>query len=217
MPPPRMCCSKALWGRHHGGNLPGMAQAIAREPTIRRYTVERYLGLLDEGVLSPDDRVELLEGVIVAEPPSDPPHATGVNLAASVLTGAVGARAAVRVQVPLVVGRLSLPEPDVAVVPGHLRDYSTRHPTSALLVIEVADSSLVQDRLTKGAIYAAGGIPDYWIVNLRTRTVEVFRAPDPEAARYRQTTTAAAGTRLELVALPGVTVLVDDLLPAVAT
>jgi len=194
-----------------------MAQAIAREPTIPRYTVERYLGLLDEGVLSPNDRVELLEGVIVAEPPSDPPHATGVNLAASVLTGAVGARAAVRVQVPLVVGRLSLPEPDVAVVPGHLRDYSTRHPTSALLVIEVADSSLVQDRLTKGAIYAAGGIPDYWIVNLRTRTVEVFRAPDPEAARYRQTTTAAAGTRLELVALPGVTVLVDDLLPAVAT
>ena len=217
MPPPRMCCSKALWGRHHGGNLPGMAPAIAREPTIRRYTVERYLGLLDEGVLAPDDRVELLEGVIVAEPPSDPPHATGVNLAASVLTGAVGARAAVRVQVPLVVGRLSLPEPDVAVVPGHLRDYSTRHPTSALLVIEVADSSLVQDRLTKGAIYAAGGIPDYWIVNLRTRTVEIFRAPDPEAALYRQTTTAAAGTRLELVALPGVTVLVDDLLPAVAT
>ena len=217
MPPPRMCCSKALWGPHHGGNLPGMAQAIAREPTIPRYTVERYLGLLDEGVLSPDDRVELLQGVIVAEPPSDPPHATGVNLAASVLTGAVGARAAVRVQVPLVVGRLSLPEPDVAVVPGHLRDYSTRHPTSALLVIEVADSSLVQDRLTKAAIYAAGGIPDYWIVNLRTRTVEVFRAPDPEAARYRQTTTAAAGTRLELVALPSVTVLVDDLLPAVAT
>ena len=194
-----------------------MARAIAREPTIPRYTVERYLGLLHEGVLSPDDRVELLEGVIVAEPPSDPPHATGVSLAASVLAAAVGTRAAVRVQLPLVVGRLSLPEPDVAVVPGHLRDYSARHPASALLVIEVADSSLVQDRLTKAGIYAAGAIPDYWIVNLRTRTVEVFRAPDPEAARYRKTTTAAAGTRLELAALPGVTVLIDDLVPAVAT
>lgn len=192
-----------------------MARAIATEPTIPRYTVERYLGLLHEGVLSPEDRVELLEGVIVAEPPSDPPHATGVHLAAAALTTAVGTRAAVRAQAPLVVGRLSLPEPDVAVVPGHLRDYSTRHPTKALLVIEVADSSLAQDRLTKAAIYAAGGIPEYWIVNLRTRTVEVFRAPDREAARYGRTTTGAAGTRLELAALPGATVLVDDLLPAV--
>ena len=140
-----------------------MAHAVEREPTIPRYTVERYLGLLHDGVLSPSDRVELLEGVIVAEPPSDPPHAAGVSLAASALTAAVGQRAAVRVQQPLLVGRLSLPEPDVAVVPGHLRDYSTHHPTSAILVIEVADSSLVQDRLTKAAIYAAGGIPEYWI------------------------------------------------------
>jgi len=193
-----------------------MAHAVETEPTIPRYTVERYLGLLHDGVLSPSDRVELLEGVIVAEPPSDPPHAAGVSLAASALTAAVGQRAAVRVQQPLLVGRLSLPEPDVAVVPGHLRDYSTHHPTSAILVIEVADSSLVQDRLTKAAIYAAGGIPEYWIVNLRTRAVEIFRAPDPEAARYGQTITAPAGTCLELAALPGVTVLVDDLLPAVA-
>jgi len=194
-----------------------VARAIASAPTIPRYTVERYLGLLHEGVLSPDDRVELLEGVIVAEPPSDPPHATGVSLAAAALAAAVGARAAVRVQLPLMIGRLSLPEPDVAVVPGHLRDYSTRHPTSALLVIEVADSSLAQDRLTKAAIYAAGGIPDYWIVNLRTRSIEVFRLPDPEAARYGRTTAAGAGARLELAALPSVSVPVDDLLPGVAT
>ena len=200
--------------RDSGGNLLDVAYAI---PCDIRYTVERYLGLLDEGVLSPDDRVELLNGVIVAEPPSDPPHATGVNLATAALTAAVGTRAAVRVQVPLVVGQLSLPEPDVAVVPGHLRDYSARHPTTALLVVEVADSSLIQDRLTKAAIYAAGGVPEYWIVNLRSRLVEVFRSPDSAAARYTQTTTATPGARLELTALPGAAVLVDDLLPDVGT
>jgi len=132
-----------------------VARGIAREA---RYTVERYLGLLHDGVLSPDDRVELLEGVIVAEPPSDPPHATAVCLAAAAL-----------------------------------------------------------DRLSKSAIYAGGDIPEYWIVNLRNRTVEVFREPDSGAARYAQTTTATVGTRLELVALPGVAVLVDDLLPDVGT
>jgi len=184
---------------------------------IPRYTVERYLGLLDEGVLSPDDRVQLLDGVIVAEAPSDPPHATAVGLTAVALTTAVGARAAVRVQLPLMIGRRSLPEPDVAVVPGHLRDYSARHPTTALLVVEIADSSLVQDRLTKAPIYASGRIPEYWIVNLRRRVVEVFRAPDPEGARYATATTAAAGTRLELAALRGAIVLVDDLLPTAMT
>ena len=191
-----------------------MARGIAREA---RYTVERYLGLLHDGVLSPDDRVELLEGIIVAEPPSDPPHATGVSLAAAALLAAVGVRAAVRVQLPLVIGQLSLPEPDVAVVPGLPRDYSAKHPTTALLIVEVADSSLIQDRLSKSAIYAAGGIPDYWIVNLRSRTIEVFREPDSGAARYTQTTTATPGARLELTALPGAAVLVDDLLPDVGT
>ena len=193
-----------------------MAHAVEREPTIPRYTVERYLGLLHDGVLSPNDRVELLEGVIVAEPPSDPPHAAGVSLAASALTAAVGQRAAVRVQLPLLVGRLSLPEPDVAVVPGHLRDYSTHHPTSALLVIEVADSSLVQDRLTKAAIYAAGGIPEYWIVNLRDDCVEVRRQPEPEKRRYASIAIARRGERIEPVGLPGISVAVTELLPSAA-
>ncbi len=178
-----------------------------------RYTVDRYFALLDEGVLSPDDRVELLDGVIVAEPPSDPPHATAVSLAAAGLTAAVGSRGAVRVQVPLVIPNLSAPEPDVAVVSGTLRDYRTAHPRTALLVVEVAESSLPQDRLTKAAIYARGGIPEYWIVNLRDGVVEVHREPRRRAGRYVDVTRRRRGSRIELVALPGVSVLVDELLP----
>jgi Uma2 family endonuclease len=94
-----------------------------------------------------------------------------------------------------------------------LDDYETRHPETALLVVEVADSSLQQDRLTKSAIYAAAAIPEYWIVNLRGRVLEVMRDPDPARARYREVLTPRGDERVELVALPGVFVAVADLLP----
>jgi Uma2 family endonuclease len=78
----------------------------------------------------------------------------------------------------------------------------------------VSDTSLKQDRLTKRAIYAAGGIPEYWIVNLRDDCVEVRRRPEPEARGYAGITIARRGERIELVALPGVSLAVDDLLPS---
>ena len=74
-----------------------------------------------------------------------------------------------------------MPEPDVAVVPGHEADYEKAHPRTALLLVEVAEWSLPQDRVTKRAIYAAAGVPEYWIVNLRDGWVEVLRAPDRRA------------------------------------
>ena len=152
-------------------------------------TVERYFALVDEGLLEPEDRVELLEGE------------------------AIGPRAAVRCQCSIILGRYSAPEPDVAVVAGHERDYMTAHPRSAILVVEVADTSLAQDRLTKSALYAAARIPEYWIVNLRADCVEVLRDPQPEAGRYRERTVLGHGERLTLVALPDVQVATDDFLP----
>jgi Uma2 family endonuclease len=188
-----------------------LAPAPPSEPTC--LTVERYLGLLEAGVLLEDDRVELLAGVIVAMTPSNPPHDTGVTRATYALVRAVADQAVVRTQCSLILGRYSLPEPDVAVVAGSLDDYETRHPETALLVVEVADSSLQQDRLTKSAIYAAAAIPEYWIVNLRGRVLEVMRDPDPARARYREVRTPRGDERVELVALPGVFVAVADLLP----
>ena len=178
-----------------------------------RWTTEQYLRLVDEGVLGPDDRVELLEGVIVSMAPSNIPHDGAVGLVSQALYRAVGTRAAVRVQLSLAVGPQSLPEPDVAVVPGDARDYDRRRPTEALLVVEVSDASLKQDRLTKAPIYAAAQVPEYWIVNLRDDCVEIRRQPEPGRRRYASVAIARRGDVIEPVAMPGVRIAVYDLLP----
>ena len=168
-----------------------LTPSVPSEPT--RMSVERYLGLAEAGVLAHDDRVELLEGVVVAMTPSSPLHDSCVTRATLALVRAVSERAVVRTQCSLVAGRHSVPEPDVAVVPGSPGDYDSRHPDAALLVVEVAESSLQQDRITKAAIYAAAGVPEYWIVNLREGVVEVMRDPDREHARYRDARTCERG------------------------
>jgi len=182
-------------------------------PADSGYTVDQYFDLVRQGALSEDDHVELLEGIIVAEPPMDPPHATGIGVVAEALRVAVGARASIRVQAPLIVGSRSVPEPDVAVVAGQPRDYAQRHPSSALLVVEVSDSSLKQDRLSKSRIYAAADIAEYWIINLRDDQIEVFRTPDPVRRVYADRSLARRGDRIALVALLDASVAVDDLLP----
>lgn len=175
------------------------------------YTVEQYFRLAEEGVLGPDDRVELLEGVIVPMSPANPPHANEVAALTKLFVMALGDRALVRVQTTFVAGPMSAPEPDISVVPGTLGDYWKAHPRAALLVVEVADSSLATDRLTKAALYARAGIPEYWIVNLRHGRVEVYRQPDATGL-YRDIRVAAEHETLTLVALPDVCLAVADLL-----
>lgn len=99
------------------------------------------------------------------------------------------------------------------VLPGRFEDYEHSHPTRALLAVEVAESSLAQDRLTKSRIYAQAGVPDYWIVNLRQRVVEWYRAPDAEARVYRESGQASGEDALALAAFPDVVVRAGDLLP----
>jgi Uma2 family endonuclease len=182
-------------------------------PVESRYTTEAYFDLVTAGIMRPDDRVELLEGVIVAVAPHNPPHAAATSLVDRALRETIGRRAAIRVQLPLVTGPHSAPEPDVSVVPGRESDYYDTHPTTALLVVEVADSSLLQDRLTKAAIYAAAGIPEYWLVNLRDHCVEVFRAPDPATRRYTEKRVAHRGDRLSLLVMADANVAVTEILP----
>ena len=189
---------------------------MTQETDPTRYTVQQYFDLVTQGLLQPDDRVELLEGVIVAEPPMDPPHASGITRVDQALRRALGERAVIRAQQPFIVGGYSVPEPDVAVVPGTVADYDTRHPTRALLVVEVAASSLPQDRLTKSRIYAAAQVPEYWVVNLRDRCVEVFRDPDASQRLYRDRSVAQGSDEIDLAVLPGASVRVDELLPGVA-
>jgi len=178
-----------------------------------RITASRYLRLADEGLLGPDDKVELLEGVVVSMAPSGPRHAAAVRRLSAAFFNAVGERADVSVQLTFVAGRWSVPEPDVAILPGTLEDYDTVQPSEALLAVEASDRSLPQDRITKTAIYARAGIHEYWIVNLRQDIVEVHRRVDQRARRYRVRTIARRGDVLTPVALPDVRIAVDAILP----
>jgi Uma2 family endonuclease len=193
-----------------------MLHMSEREAADSRYTTDAYFELVRTGTLDEDDRVELLEGVIVAEPPMDPPHAAGIGAVADVLRRAVGERAVVRVQAPLLAPPYSAPEPDVALIAGHAEDYWKRHPTTALLVVEVSNTSLKQDRLSKSRIYAGMRIPEYWIVNLRDASVEVCRAPDGAQRVYGERSVVQRGGHLGLIAFPDVRIAVDALLPPVA-
>jgi Uma2 family endonuclease len=185
------------------------------DPTVEReyplrWSVEEYFGLVHRGVLQPDDRVELLDGLIVAMSPQNPPHAAATSRVSRTLQLALGERAMVRVQMPIVLRR-SVPEPDVAVVANEPRDYADAHPRTALLVVEVADSSLPQDRLTKASLYARAEIGEYWVVNLVADRVEIYR--DPTRGTYSNVSAARPGERIELRAFSDTTIAVDDLLP----
>lgn len=161
-------------------------QALA-EPRPYQWSREEYYKL-GEFVLLKGKRVELIEGEVIEMSPIYSPHMTGVTLAIDALREAFGKGWVIRVQGPLSLGTDSDPEPDIAVVAGKARDFKDAHPTSAALVIEVADSSLVYDRNVKASLYAKFGISDYWIVNLKKRQIEVHRRPIIDAtAKYGYT------------------------------
>lgn len=178
------------------------------------YSAERYFALVEEGLIAPDDKVELLEGIIVAMSPQSPQHASAVWRTTHALEKTVGERALVRSQVSFLASGNSVPEPDVCVVEGSIADYDECHPSSALLMVEVAVSTLAPDRLTKSRIYAAAGVPEYWIVNLRDHVVEVYRDPDPASRVYSSTEVAVEGETIALEAIDGCEVAVADLMPA---
>ncbi|HKH47620.1 MAG TPA: Uma2 family endonuclease [Thermoanaerobaculia bacterium] len=177
---------------------------------VHRWTRKEYERAAYAGAFG-DRRVELVDGVVYDMAPQHSPHATGVTKAYRALTAAFVSGFTVRSQMPLALGQYSMPEPDVAVVPGEPDDYVKAHPKTALLVVEVADSSQYHDRVRKVEIYARAGIQDYWISNLAQDLLEVYR--EPVKGSYRQKLTLRRGERIAPLASPGVVIAVDDLLP----
>jgi len=141
----------------------------------------RYDRLIEAGIFGPEDRIELLDGLLVSREPQGGRHATVVGLVRAALEKAFGRGWHVREEKPIALDERSEPEPDLVVVPGRLRDYLKVHPSRPVLVVEVADTSLAVDRLRKGHLYARAGIADYWVVNLIDEVLEVYR--DPARAR----------------------------------
>ena len=151
-------------------------------------------------------------------PVPNPPHSTSKALAEEVLRRIFSTGFVVRGENPLILGRTTDPVPDLAVVPGSTRDSATTHPTTAVLVVEVADSSLDYDTTTKASLYASAGIADYWVVDLVNRRIVVFRDPQPDAAqpfgsRYATVTAHLPGQPVSPLAAPGSTVAVGDVMP----
>ena len=142
-----------------------------------RMTRARYDQMIDAGIFQPGDRVELLDGLLVAREPQGARHAVVVALVRAAIERALGRGFYVREEKPVALDELSEPEPDIVVVPGQIRDYLDGHPSRPVLIVEVAESSLSLDRVRKGALYARAGIADYWVVNLKARVLEVYREP----------------------------------------
>ena len=184
--------------------------------TVRRWSRAEYERLVDLGVFR-GDPVELLGGQLIVAEPQNSPHATAVGAADDALRAVLPAGVFVRAQMPLALDEESAPEPDLAVVAGRRSDYRTGHPTSAMLVVEVADSSVRFDREDKGSLYARARVPEYWIVNLVDRVVEVYRDPgaDTSAAhgwRYRSAMRLGPAETVEPVGLPSARIRISDLL-----
>ena len=156
--------------------------AVLEYPQRYRVDVREYLRMAEAGVFGPEKRLELIEGEIIEMAPIGSPHAGVVNRLNRLMNRLAGSKALVAIQNPLIVGKRSVPQPDLALLKPRTDDYGASHPTAedVMVVIEVADSSLRKDRLLKGPLYAMSGFSEYWIVNVPEQVVEVHRGPTPQ-------------------------------------
>jgi Uma2 family endonuclease len=152
------------------------------EPHARRWTREEFHRMADLGLFV-GQRAELIDGEIMVLSPQKAQHFTTTERVVERLRDAFGAGYYVRMQGPLAFGAQSEPEPDVAVVVGSREQYGAQHPSSAVLIVEVSDTTLNSDRSRKASLYARANVADYWIVNLVDRKLEVRRTPVADSSQ----------------------------------
>jgi Uma2 family endonuclease len=176
----------------------GVIEALPAELGVarHRFSVEQYESMAGTGLLAPDARVELIEGVVVDMAPIGSRHTGTVKRLIRAITSAVGVRAILQVQDPLRLGDFSEPEPDLALLKPREDFYTGATPTAAdaLLVIEVSQTSAAYDRDIKLPLYAAHGVPEVWIIDLDAALVRLYRRP--EGDRY---------TEVSATPMPGLT------------
>jgi Uma2 family endonuclease len=180
-------------------------------PTKRLFTVHEYHKMGEAGILTEDDRVELIEGEIVVMPPIGEGHLGNVNRFTDKFYVFRG-RAVIHIQNPVRLGLKSEPEPDVALLRFREDFYAGKfpEPDDVLLLVEVAESSLTYDHKTKVPLYAKAGIQEYWIVDLIHREIVVHR--DPSRSRYRSVQQIKPGDTIAPLAFPDVSLAVSELL-----
>lgn len=163
-------------------------------------------------MFKPDDRVELLQGVLVDRTPQSAPHAFIIQELTAAFVKAAGDAFKVRVQLPLTVSERSEPEPDLAIIPSSVETLRS-HPDTAVLVVEVSRGSIRVDRVLKAALYARAAVREYWIVDADARAVHVFRDPDVSTGSYRTTFTAAGEDTVVPLDVPAATIALRMLWP----
>jgi Uma2 family endonuclease len=192
----------------------GETGLLTRNPWVvrRALTVAEYHRMGEVGILTEDDRVELIEGELVAMSPIGSEHSGTVNALNQCLVEAIGRRGVVAVQNPVRLDDLSEPQPDFSVLKPRADFYrrATPRPDEVLLIVEVADSSLAYDRNVKRSLYARHAIPEFWIVNLVAGEIEVCRTPEGE--QYTSISRVGRDGVLEPQLLPGATIPVAALL-----
>jgi len=184
-------------------------------PARRLFTIDDYYRMAGVGILGDDDRVELLEGEIIAMPPIGPQHADEVGWLTAMFHRIFGARAHIRVQQPVRLSDHSEPEPDLVLArnwPGVERPYRGVHPQAKdlQLVIEVSDSTLSYDLGDKQRTYARHGVSELWVLDLEGHRLVVHRDPGP--AGYQTVETFRRGQSISPIAFPDIELSIDEIL-----
>ncbi|MBF2066566.1 MAG: Uma2 family endonuclease [Calothrix sp. C42_A2020_038] len=183
------------------------------DTSLHLWTVEDYHRMIDVEILTEEHKVELLEGQIIEISAHQPPHVVSTQKTWKLLHRKLGDRAEIRVQVPVTLQPKSEPEPDVAVVRLDPGEYINGHPTpdDIFLIVEVADRTLTKDCTTKARTYAKAKIPEYWVVDVKSQQLYVFREPGKD--NYIQQTILDINAKLSLLTFPDVEIEVKQLFP----
>ena len=179
---------------------------------IRRLSVQDYHRMVETGILTPDEQVELIEGQLYQMAAKGTFHSAAITRIKRLLERRLGNQVLLRFQDPVRLSDDSEPEPDVAVVQPDPLDYEDHHPTpeEIYLLIEVSDRTLKRDRELKAPAYARSGVREYWILDVNSRQLYVFREPGMES--YRNQVVLAESDLIAPLAFPDCQVSVQDLL-----
>ena len=177
-----------------------------------RFDTDQYAALVVQGIVEPETRMELLDGEVVEMSPIGPKHLWAVNNLDDLLHAALGRTAVVSVQNPVVLSPHDEPQPDVAVLRPSA-DLRLRVPLASdvLFLVEVSDTSLAKDLEVKLPLYARAGIAEVWVADVDHDQIARYSAP--VAAVYSEHTVYRRGAAITSVAVPGLQLAVDDILP----
>ncbi|MGI9054925.1 MAG: Uma2 family endonuclease [Pyrinomonadaceae bacterium] len=176
----------------------------------RLITVAEYDRMIEAGIYTENDRIELLNGEIIELMPKGPKHVYFNEKIADILKEKLGKTADVRSQNPIILDDFSEPEPDIVLAIPPRENYLENHPTASniLLVMEISDTTLTYDREAKAKAYSRNGIEQYLLLNLQNGTLEDYRQPGEDGYQFKRT--LRKGDSLNLVAFPEIEIKIDD-------